>query len=248
MKLVNFKLIALFVVSYSLALIAFTPLSWLMPMVEPKLNAQAISTSAVHGNIWRGQAIVRSRYVSEVNLSWRLKPAGMLLFKLPIELSVTSNDMDLHGLVSLSPFSVSVADLSGYLDERAALPIYSRYGVKISGRLQLDAVSADMSWSQKLGDASGSMSWSGGPLSLPVGRSTQNYEVPTMFGELSSDETQWLVSVLGSKQQEYIRANLTREGMGTLSVKRQLATEMNIPVPGNGSSLIDISQQVLNGQ
>jgi hypothetical protein len=244
MKLVNFKLIALLVISYSIALVALTPVSWLLPMFEPRLQAVGVSLSEVDGNIWQGQGLVREKTIGFVNVSWDVNIASLLLLKLPINLTVSNSNLEVQGQVAVSPFTVSIADVSGYIDEVALKNVYQAYRADISGRLKITDVAAEISWSNELKDASGELSWSGGPISIPVGRSVQSYQVPTMLGTISSDESQWLAQITGTDQQEYILASLNREGMANLSIKRVLATEMEIPLPSGGSSLFDMSQQV----
>ena len=244
MKLVNIKILALLVISYSIALVAMTPLSWLMPYVEPTLAAQGVRVSNVEGSIWHGKGLISERTIGSVNVDWDVNVISLVLFKVPINIHFSNGAMDLAGKIVLSPMSIAVQNVSGHVDEVAFKPLYQSYRADIQGRLQLEAVSAKMSWSRVLADASGDLSWSGGPISIPVGRSTQTFKVPTMLGVISSDESQWQVQVSSSTGQTYIFASLTREGLGTLSLKRELATDMNIPVPGSGSSMFDISQQV----
>jgi hypothetical protein len=244
MKLVNIKILALLVISYSFALVAMTPLTWLLPMVEPRVQAVGISLSEVNGSLWNGQALVKEKNIGSLNVQWDVKLGSLLLLKAPIEITASNSNLNVEGVVTLSPFNLSVSELNGYIDEAAFQSIYKAYRADISGRLQINSVAATMSWGKQLGEASGDLSWSGGPISIPVGRSTQNYEVPTMLGVVTSDDNQWVANINGSASQQYIQASLTQEGMATLSVKRILATEMNIPVPGSGSSLLDVSQQV----
>lgn len=245
MKLVNIKILALLVISYSIALIAMTPLSWLLPLVENRLTPLGVSVSQVEGSIWQGQGQISERTLGNAKVQWDIQLLSLFLLKAPIDLKVSNSYADLEGTVAISPFGLSVSELSGYIDEKAFQSVYQPYRADLSGRLQLSGVSADVSWGRKLGDASGQLSWSGGPISFPVGRSVQSYQVPTMLGELTSDDSQWLVDIKGQQDQQFIQAYLTREGMGTLSIKRVLATEMNIPLPGGGSSLFEVSQQVL---
>ncbi|MDX1474645.1 MAG: type II secretion system protein N [Reinekea sp.] len=244
MKLVNIKILALLVISYSIALVAMTPLSWLLPYVQPQLAAVGVQLTDVEGSIWQGEGVLTERNVGSAQVKWDVNAIQIPLLRLPIDLHVTNNAADVHAIVTLTPFNLSVDNLNGYVDEVLFKSVYQTYRADIKGRLQLDNVHAKLSWNKSLGDASGALSWSGGPVSLPVGRSTQTFEVPTMFGQITSSDNQWGVNIAGANQQQYITAQLDGTGVATLSVKRVLATEMKISVPGNGSSLLDISQQV----
>ena len=123
--------------------------------------------------------------------------------------------------------------------------IYAPLRAELNGRLQLDDVNAGIGWNRSLKDASGDLSWSGGPVSVPVGRSQQAFDVPTMLGQIHSDDTQWTVSVTNTSGDEFATGILTREGLGTVKVLRAIATDMNLPVPGNAPIIFEISQQVL---
>ncbi len=244
MKLINIKLLVLFVFCYSIALVVLTPLQWVMPIAEPYLTNAGLTLTQVKGNIWDGESTIRHRKLGTAQLNWKVKIGQMLLIRLPVEVSIKNSDLDLNAFVAVSPFGITVNNLNGHIDDVAAKPYYTPYKVTISGRLQLNDVSANSGWSNKLGDISGDLSWSGGPIAFPMGRNIQNYTVPTMLGTLTSDEEQWLFTVKSTDNDVYMNANLTREGIGGVSIKRSIATAMEIPIPGNGSSLFDASDRV----
>lgn len=244
MKLVNIKILAILVFSYSLSLVAMTPLSWLLPFVEGQLAPLGVKINQAEGSLWNGSAQITERTVGSVNVNWDVRLASLLLLSLPVDVEVSNAHMNVTGMVSAGFGGLKIADLEGYIDEKAAEPFYKPYRADLSGRLQLSDVSANVSWGRSLGDATGELSWSGGPISFPVGRSTQNFEVPMMLGQITSDDSAWRFDVKNTSDQQYIAATLSREGEANLSIKRVLATDMNIPIPSGGSSLFDISQQV----
>jgi hypothetical protein len=244
MKLVNIKWVTLLVISYGLALVVLTPLQWLLPLVTPKLAALGVTLEETHGSLWQGRSLVRWQPYGYSKVEWEVQPLALLLLKLPVQVSLENPQMALTGRVTITPLNLSVANITGYLDDTLLAPIYTAYKATLSGRLQLDTVAASVGWGKKLGDFSGNLTWSGGPVGIPVGRSIQNYQVPTLFGQLGSDEAGWGLRVQGERQQDYMQMSLTPTGEATLSVKRALADDMAIQVPGNGSSLFDISQQV----
>jgi len=244
MKLVNIKWVTLLVISYGLALVVLTPLQWLLPWVTPKLATLGVTLEETEGSLWQGQSLVRWQPYGYAKVDWDVELLGLLLLKLPVQVSLENPQMAVTGRVTLKPLGLTVASLNGYLDDTLLAPIYTAYKATLSGRLQLDSVAASVGWGTKLGDLSGNLTWSGGPVGIPVGRSLQNYQVPTLFGQLASDKAGWGLTVRGDRQQDYMQMSLTPTGEATLSVKRALADDMAIQVPGNGSSLFDISQQV----
>lgn len=245
MKLVNLKILALLVISYSLALVAMIPLSWLQPLVEPRLNQLGVRLGQVEGNLWRGQSQLTERQLGTVSVQWDAHPSGMLLLSLPIDVKLTNAYLDVTGQVALSPLRLSLSQVSGYVDEKAFESIYQAYRATLSGRLQLDNVSADMGWNRSLGEVSGELSWSGGPVSVPVGRSVQSYTVPTLLGTLQSDESGWQAFVTGSDDTLMLEADLTRDWMATYAVKTALAQAMDIPLPDMGENLLKRSFEVV---
>lgn len=244
MKLVNPRLLIVLLLSYALAMVALLPVSWLVPLFAEPLTRSGVQVKQPQGNIWQGSARVAEENIGEVALQWGLKWPLLLLLQAPFELRLSNNHLELSGVVAASPLGFSLSELNGYVDEQALAKLYQTYRADISGRLQLLDLAADVSWARRLGDASGQVTWSGGPLSIPVGRSQQTFEVPMMRGTLSSNSTEWLFDVRNNQNQQYITASLSADGLGSLSVKRELVADMNITIPGGGSSLLDISQQL----
>lgn len=247
MKYFNVRLISLFIICYALALAALTPIQWLMPIIEPRVSPLGVTIEHAEGSIWSGSGLVKVKPYGSAAVDWDVQVLGMLLLRLPINLDIVNEDLDVSAKITPSLTGLAVSNVNGYVDDGAVEQITKSYNSNISGRLKLDNLSANASWSLKLGEASGNVSWSGGDIAIPVGRTKQNYEVPMMLGGISSDDTKWLLDIRGQSGQEYIGISLLRDGLATLSVKRQLATDMNIPIPGNGQSLMDISQKVFNG-
>lgn len=244
MKYLNFKYILLFIVVYVFALAAMFPVKWAVPTLEPMLSSVGVSLGQVEGSIWQGKAVVSHKQMGDVQVKWRSKPWHLFRLALPIDVTAVGQYFDFKALVAPSVFGLTVSDLTGYVDEQALTPWLQPYRVSLQGRLQVDQLSVESSWRYKLGDASGSVSYSGGPISVPVGRSVQQYQVPTMIGQLSSNEQQWQMLITDTNKQEFIAISLERTGLGTLSVKRALAEVMDIPLPPGGRSLLDVSQQV----
>ncbi|MBU2862866.1 type II secretion system protein N [Reinekea forsetii] len=244
MKYLNFKYILLFVVAYIIALAALFPVRWVIPSVSPMLASVGLSVNQVDGSIWLGKAFVKHKQLGDINLQWQAKPLHLFRLALPMQIEATGRYFDVKALVAPSVFGIRVSDVTGYVDEQAVQPFLQPYRVTLQGRLQLDGIAAESSWKYELGEASGQLTYSGGPIRIPVGRSIETYEVPTMLGELSSNEKQWQLQINSTDQQTFIDVNLERSGLATLSVKRTLAEVMDIPLPAGGRSLFDVSQQV----
>lgn len=220
------------------------PVQWFFSMAESRYSPMGISFENVHGTLWKGDVVVRKKGFGFVNLSWDVQMVGLLLLRVPVDVELNNVDMSVEGLVSFSPFGLKVTGLQGYMDEKALAPLYVPYKAKLTGRLKLDAVSAQMSWGKKLGEASGNLTWSGGPVEIPAGNNRQTYTVPFMAGKISSDDHTWFVAVNGTEQQLYLDAQLAQTGVATLSLKSALARDLGLSVPSGGRSLFDVSQKV----
>jgi hypothetical protein len=244
MKVVKIKWVILLVISYSLALVVLAPLQWLLPLVAPTLANLGVTLEEPDGNLWQGEALVRRKPYGFAKVDWDVQFVGLLALKLPVQVSLQNSQMAVTGLLLVKPAGVAVENVTGYLDDALFEPIYSAYKAKLSGRLQLDSVSAAIGWGKQLGALNGALTWSGGPVGIPMGRAVQNYQVPTLFGQLAADDQGWSLSVQGERQQTYMNMSLTPVGLAKLTVQRTLADDMAIGVPGNGTTLFDISQQV----
>lgn len=244
MKFINVKWVFLFVLVYALSIIVTVPIQYVLPYAQNGLSTAGITVQSANGSVWSGQGRLSHRQLGSLNVTWHTQPFSLLLLKLPITLTVSNPTLSLTGQVTPSLAGISVQGLSGYVDDAAATPWLQPNRIALNGRLQLDEVAVSSSWQFELGDANGQATWSGGAISLPVGRQVQSFEVPMMLGELTSNEKEWFFAIDSSDGQRFIDATLSRDGLASLSVKRVLAEAMSLPIPAGGQSLFDISQQV----
>lgn len=258
MKLVNFKLLALFILVYLAALIVTTPVAWILPLIQPTITSYGVEIDSPAGNLFNGSSNIKHSLVGDTKLSWSVNPLGLVALKVPIDFSVSNSVLSFEGKVTASLADFSVEGVDGYIDDGLFINVIQAYGSvmglsrsgvtslseSLSGRLQFVDVSADTGWSMELGDAAGRVTWSGGSLSFPVGRNVETFETPMMIGELSSDEAGWLLNVTGSAGQEYVNAQLKKDGVGDLNLLRPLFEEMDLDQYGTGFS---VSEQVFNG-
>lgn len=241
---INIKLVVLFVAVYLLALVVTVPLSWVVQYGDPILRSLGVSLEQPQGNIWQGESRVRVPNSPEFNLEWQVRPLGLLTGRLPYDVHVFSPALDVSGQIQLRPTGVGVEQVSGYVDDAAFAQITRAYNSTLQGRLVMSDLSASAGWGGSLGDASGELSWSGGPVEVPMGRSRQQFDVPQMQGQITSDETAWRVAINALDNTSLIQAELSREGQGQVAVQRAMAERLGIPVPGGRDTLIEISQKV----
>lgn len=244
MKLVNFKLLALLLVSYIFTLVVTAPLNWWLPFLEPQLKSNGIELQDSRGTIWQGETNAKVDGLGQFYVDWKINALKLLILQVPVSFHTYNVDMNVQGALSVSPFGLRVSELSGYADDSAFASIARSYKSELTGRLTIQSFAANVGWNKSLGDADGRVTWSGGDVVVPVGSSRRTFEVPMMIADISSSDSGWLASVQGVEKQTYIEAQLAQDGLATLSVKRQLADDMSLPVPGSGASLIDITQQV----
>lgn len=241
---IHLKLVVLFVGVYLLALVATVPLSWVISVAEPSLRSAGVRLEQPQGNIWQGQSRVVVPNSPEFTLEWQVKPLGLLTARLPYDVRVSSPALDVSGQIQLRPTGVGVEQVSGYVDEAAFAQITRAYNSTLQGRLVISDLSANAGWGGALGDAAGELSWSGGPVEVPMGRSRQQFDVPQMQGDITSDDTAWRVAIDALDNTSLIRAQLSREGQGQVTVQRAMAERLGVPVPGGRETLVEISQKV----
>jgi hypothetical protein len=244
MKLVNVKLLAVLLVSYIFTLVATAPLNWWLPFLEPQLKSKGLVLEDSRGTLWQGETHAKVDKLGQFYVVWEINPLKLLVLQLPVSFHAYNVDMNMTGELNVSPLGLSLNELSGYADDSAFASIAKSYKSEISGRLTVQNLVAKIGWNNSLGEAAGQLSWSGGDVTVPMGSSRKTFEVPMMVANITSDDSGWQASVQGTNKQTYIEAKLAQDGMATLSVKRQLAEDMSLPVPGNGSSLLDVTQQV----
>ncbi|MHA7879263.1 MAG: type II secretion system protein N [Saccharospirillum sp.] len=241
---INIKLIALFVVVYLVALVATTPLSWVKQYIDPLLQAQGVRLLELQGNLWRGSGQFQVSQQPTYQVTWQSQPAELFLARLPYQLSVTTPNVDVSGQVRLTPFGLALEGFSGYVDEGQYQRVLANFNADIQGRLAFNGVSADSGWGFELGEASGDLSWSGGPLNLRFGSNNQRFEVPQMAGVIVSDDQAWRLNITGLNGESLIESRLERSGDGVVQVRRVLADQMNLSIPGSSPILVELAQKV----
>ncbi|WP_028672657.1 type II secretion system protein N [Saccharospirillum impatiens] len=241
---INLKLVVLFVAIYVITLVATVPLSWVIHYGDPILRSLGVRLEQPQGNIWQGQSQVLVPNSPELNVEWQVRPSGLFTARLPYDVRVSNAALDVSGQVQLRPTGMGVEQVSGYVDEAAFAQITQAYNSTLQGRLVMSDLSANVGWGGALGEAAGELSWSGGPVEVPMGRSRQQFDVPQMQGRISSDDSAWLVAINALDNTSLIQAELSREGQGQVTVQRAMAERLGIPVPGGRETLVEISQKV----
>lgn len=242
---INLRLVAFFFAVYLLALVAMTPLSWLRHFFDPALQAAGIRVQQLDGSLWSGEARLQGPQVPPLQLAWQARPLYLLTLRLPFDWQLSNTDLDLNGALTVKPTGVSLAGVNGYIDDAAFADLASSYGADVQGRLRLDNVALSAGWDAQPGRLDGQLSWSGGPVSVPFGNRRQTFEVPQLQGQLRSDDNGWQAVIQAMDATPLIEASLSRDGLGSLSVKRALAERLNLAIPAGRETLFDITQQVL---
>ena len=242
---INLRLVAFFFAVYLLALVAMIPLSWLRHFFDPALQAAGIRVEQLDGSLWSGEARLQGPQIPQLQLAWQAQPLYLLTLRLPFNWQLSNTDLELNGGLTVKPTGASLDGVNGYIDDAAFADIASAYGADIQGRLRLDDVSLSAGWNAQPGDLDGNVSWSGGPVSVPFGSRRETFDVPQMQGQLNSDDEGWQALIQAMDETPLIDASLSREGLGSLSVKRALAERLNLAIPAGRETLFEITQQVL---
>lgn len=243
-KLIRPRLVAFFFAVYVLALLVMTPLSWLRQFFEPALNSAGVRLEQLDGSLWSGSAVLQTPQVRSLQVGWQAQSLALLILRLPFDIQLTNTSLNISGRLVVKPSGASLNAFSGYVDDTAFSAIAAAYGADIQGRLRLDDVALSAGWGGSLGDLEGDLSWSGGPVSVPFGTQVQTFQIPQMQGQLNSDDAKWQALVLAMDETPLIDAQLSRDGLGSLSVKRALAERLNLAIPAGRDTLFDISQRV----
>lgn len=241
---INIKLLVLFVLAYLVALLALTPLSWVKQYATPVLRAQGIQLEETQGNLWQGQGQLTLRTQESFQLEWDMRPLGLFTGRLPVDIHLSNPHLDMAGQIQVKPTGLTLNGVSGYVDEPLLQRFAQAYNATIQGRLVASELSASIGWGLSLGDATGDLTWSGGPLDYQMGRSSRTFEVPQMRGAVTSDEAGWRLDIRAMDDTPLIDATLGSDGAARIAVQRTLAERMNLPIPGGRETLVEMSQKV----
>lgn len=186
MKLRYYILLAIFSIFFFVVALFPANLAW---NLLPKSVSQGLPLKVqnVGGTLWDGFAVgkmnrgpVRGTHV----LTWDLNPLRLLMADVSIDLGAEGGAYKVDGSAHYGAFGKGVSDLNGEVDIALINDVLKQFGAKASGELVIQNMTLEFGSGTTVNEASGQLTWAGGPVSYKQGRNSQNLELPAVQGVL----------------------------------------------------------------
>lgn len=222
---------SIYIVALALFLVFLVPAAFVWEQVAPKgaLKKLGVRVEQVQGRLWEGQALVSYQGLQTI-VDWDLHTAGLSSLSLPLDLSLNSHvgTAKARAELGMGGIELNVERLDA--DLATLNRIAARKRVKLSGDLMIRGLSAQLT-GDKVVNAEGKFSWTGGDISYPAGRQTRERTVVPMQGVVQTrDDGQIYLGIKDSGGAfDLIEGTLSREGEAFLQVKRRLLDLVDEP-------------------
>jgi len=228
--------LSLFLLSLLLFLLATLPINFIwQKAIAPQLKGQSIPVKvlALEGTIWDGQALVRYQQIESI-IDWDTALSGLFTLSLPLNVSVNSQAgiMKLNADIGLS--STHVELVSADIDLEPLTPLFRRQRVKLSGQFVARGIQLEIVGKQ-ITQANGLLSWSGGDIAYPAGRSVHERTLPMFKAKLETKSNGDIYIGMRDTDASFdlIEGSLDLKGSAMLKVKRRLLDLSDEPWPQN---------------
>jgi len=223
---------SLFLTSFVVFLVVLTPAAFLWEhgvKNRVDLRGLGVRVDTVTGTLWHGQALLNYQGVGGL-LQWNIDAAGLLGLSVPLALELKTHggqaEIDVNAGVSQTEIVLRKLDFAA----DSLNTLLKRRRVTLDGevfakdfRLLLE--------DNKLVDASGRLSWSGGNIAYPVQRDIHERLVPSFSGEIVRREDGMIYLGLKDPESRFdpIELSLLPDGLGMIQVRRRLLDLVDEP-------------------
>lgn len=246
-----FLLMALLVLVYLAALLAWLPAGWVWARAEGHVTLPPdLSVRQVSGTLWNGAALVEVQR-RPIRASWTLAWPDIMALRLPAAVRLETRASLVEGDLMLGwPDSV-MADLSGRLHvPEFADVIRQSGGAILEGDVIIDRLHLSIA-DQKLDSATGLARWRGGNVSWPMGGQRQSAVIAPMQATLTESADGFLLRVSEQGVAEPAAdATLDLNGMLGIRVYKRLVDLAGQSWSGSarpGDVIFQVQQPVLPG-
>lgn len=220
-----FLYLCLFLLSLSFFLILMLPASVVWEKgIAPQVNTRqlGIDVQSVVGTIWDGQALIRYQGLSGI-IKWDVSADGLLSFSLPVALNLESEVGDLNADLAISLSKIKAKVTQAQIDLKPLTPLFRAQRVSLDGELFVKDLEIHIE-DNKLAQAQGMASWSGGDIAYPAGRAVHERSLPMFKAVLKTAESGEIYLGVRDPQANFdvINADLKTDGTAMLRITRRL--------------------------
>lgn len=224
--------------------IAFAPATLVRTLLPPDGGVQILEPT---GTVWDGAGHLYLAGQPAGRMRWDFVPAALLRAALGYDLALAGPEHDLRGSVSLGA-GAGELDLVGRASAAFANRWLAPYDISIAGDLTFqDArVRVPYNYAQSgSGNASGSLTWTGGPIRYRLGGRGYSGELPPLIAYLG-EGLETVVYPRGG-QTPLLRAEILPNGFVKIGVTKLLTDMAGNPWPGSHADhevVLEVEEQL----
>ncbi|MCA6126578.1 MAG: type II secretion system protein N [Thalassolituus sp.] len=217
------------ILTFLIVLVVNTPLHFIWQYAEPALGRMPIRIQNPTGTLWHGRLIAEAPEVGPVQVTWRLSPLSLLSAQPELNLSVDNERVRLHGdaavtvdLATMTPSSIILTDVSGYLDSQVAAKALKSMRVSVKGDAELSQLNGEFDLvSKQVLSLAGRLIYSGGNVQFPVQRNQVDALLPMLIGEMGMEDDTAVMNVKTPEGKDIARVFLQADGWGGASMRKR---------------------------
>lgn len=208
-----------------------------------------IVVDRVGGTVWQGFLSGRVNQpvaAGPIVIRWDLQGLRLLLGEAALEIGLEGAQYRLQGSGFWGLWGKGITDFNGDLRASMLEQALAEFGVSAGGIVKLNNVSVRLS-GNRISSAEGDIGWSGGPVSVRDGGSTQNLEFPGIKGELAEVEGNLIIAVTETRGNKPLGelSLLPEQGLAGVKVLKRVMALAGYGAQGDEDKVLVSLQQPL---
>lgn len=242
------SLILLGLVSCLFFAVVLMPASLLWRWAGSAVAGLPVTVERVGGTVWNGFLEARTQGVvsGPLQVKWDVQGWRLLLGEVALELAVEGPRYRLQGRSFWGLWGKGIAAVQG--DVQAALleQVLGDLGVSMSGAIQVQDLAVHFT-GNRVGEATGQIAWSGGPVAVRSGASPRPVDFPGVKGVLSARDGDLIIAVSETRGNQPLGelSLLPEQGLAGVKVLKRVLSLAGFEAPGEDDKVLLNLQQPL---
>jgi len=223
------RLVLIGIATFIVCLGVFAPASLVRLALR---DAPQVTLAGPTGTLWRGSGDLGMAGTQLGRVTWSFAPSALLNGDVGFDVSVTGEHIELGGRTTAS-FRTGHASLDGTLDTALLNDVFSRYDMRIPGRIAVEHLDLTAAYGARLPDVRGELKWSGGDVSYRLSGLDHRVTLPPLIGFIDSSSSQPEISVYQvDDKMPLMLGKVGADGMATVGITKQFTKMLGQPWPG----------------
>lgn len=236
--------------AFVIFVVIFAPASaaWLLVHNEVEKAFPELRVYSIEGTVWSGTGQLQYRGFPVSRLTWHLKPGALLDGTADLDLTLGGEGLGVRGNAVIGRDRALLRQFTGYLDSDYINTASQNYGLRFSGRLDIDRLmlETDRQW---LTAASGDMAWDGGRVVFQSGDQVEVLNLPPLNGSLAMDDRNLRLAIRHD-QAPVLNVALQPDGWARVDLKARLFQLADLDWPTGSDpddTVLQVEEQIFPG-